>query len=77
MSKQYKVHYVEIIRKEQTARGFQGGRDDIRLEGMKEKIIKVEQGIEGTGGEEWTTVSDCEVSLGDKPGTTTGPRPSI
>lgn len=44
---------------------------------MKEKIIKVEQGIEGTGGEEWTTVSDCEVSLGDKPGTTAGPRPSI
>ena len=58
--------------------GFQGGRDDIRLKGMKKKIIKkVEQGIEGTGGEEWTTVSDREVSLGDKPGITAGPRRSI
>lgn len=45
---------------------------------MKKKIIKkVEQGIESTGAEEWTTVSDREVSLGDKPGITAGPRRSI
>ena len=40
---------IYVKREEQTASGFQGGRDDIRLEGTKKKILmKVEQGFEIT-----------------------------